>query len=358
MEIPIWHNIHPDFKFNGFSCNLDDLSEIGYSLVKEGDSHEMVIGEFVLDWISNKPTLEVFTSGSTGKPKRIQLEKEHMVNSALATGEYFQLKAKQSALLCLPCSAIAGKMMLVRAMVLGLYLDEVEPTSNPLHHKQKRYDFVAMVPLQVEASLQELDRVGTLIIGGAPVNDKLRYELQGVSAKVYETYGMTETITHIAVKEIVPEPKTYFETLPHINLTTDDRSCLVIDAPRVAKEKVITNDIVELKGANQFTWLGRYDTVINSGGIKLMPEIIEAKLGPMMHSRFFVAGIPDEVLGEKLILVIEGEPFSTDEMLQKIKSQASISKYEVPRDIFFVKSLVETHSNKIDRPKTLATIIF
>ncbi|WP_228237427.1 AMP-binding protein [Allomuricauda sp. M10] len=357
MEIPIWHNIHPDFKFNGFSCNLDDLSEIGYSLVKEGEPYEVVIGQFVLDWISNKPTLEVFTSGSTGKPKRIELNKEHMVNSALATGEYFQLKPKQQALLCLPCSGIAGKMMLVRAMVLGLHLDEVEPSSNPLQHNKKLYDFVAMVPLQVEQSLQELDRVGILIIGGAPVNDKLRAVLESGSTQVYETYGMTETITHIAVKEIAPEPKPYFETLPNITLSTDDRGCLVINAPKVANEKVITNDIVELKGTNQFTWLGRYDSIINSGGIKLMPESIEAKLTPLMPSRFFVAGIPDEVLGEKLILVIEGQPLPTDEILQKIKSQASISKYEVPKDIYFVKSFVETATQKIHRDKTLKLIL-
>jgi Acyl-CoA synthetases (AMP-forming)/AMP-acid ligases II len=357
MEIPIWHNIHPDFKFNGFSCNLDDLSEIGYSLVKEGEPHEVVIGQFVLDWISNKPTLEVFTSGSTGKPKRIELNKEHMVNSALATGEYFQLKPKQSALLCLPCSGIAGKMMLVRAMVLGLHLDEVEPSSNPLHHNKKLYDFVAMVPLQVEQSLQELDRVGTLIIGGAPVNDKLRAVLESSSTQVYETYGMTETITHVAAKEIAPKPKPYFESLPHVTLSTDNRGCLVIDSPKVANEKVMTNDIVKLEGTNQFKWLGRYDSIINSGGIKLMPESIEAKLVPLMPSRFFVAGIPDEVLGEKLILVIEGHPLPTDEILQKIKSQASISKYEVPKDIYFVKSFVETATQKIHRDKTLKLIL-
>ncbi len=357
MEIPIWHNIHPDFKFNGFSCNLEDLSEIGYRLVKEGDAHETVIGEFLLDWISNKPTLEVLTSGSTGKPKRIELNKQHMVNSALATGAYFQLEPRQSALLCLPCSGIAGKMMLVRAMVIGLHLDEVEPTSIPLSYRQKSYDFVAMVPLQVEQTLQELDRVGTLIIGGAPVNERLRTKLQGGSTKVYETYGMTETITHIAAKEIAPEPTTYFEVLPHVTLTTDPRGCLVIDAPNVVEQKIITNDLVELVSETRFKWLGRLDSVINSGGIKLMPETIESKLEPLINSRFFVTGIKDEVLGEKLVLIIEGGPFPKEELLQEIKSLETISKYEVPKDVYFVKTFVETATQKIHRDKTLKLIL-
>lgn len=357
MEIPIWHNIHPDFKFNGFSCSLEDLSEIGYSLVKEGNPHEVDIGEFVLDWISNRPTLDVFTSGSTSKPKRIELDKEHMVNSALATGEYFKLRPKQSALLCLPCTGIAGKMMLVRAMVLGLHLDEVEPTSTPLSHNQKQYDFTAMVPLQVQNSLVDLSRIKTLIIGGAPVDDKLRSKLLKIHLRAYETYGMTETITHIAVKEIAPEPSPYFEALPHVNLATDDRGCLIIEAPKISEEKVVTNDLVELVSETRFKWLGRYDSIINSGGIKLMPETIETKLAPIITTRFFVTGIPDQALGQKLVLVIEGKPSSKNQLIEQIKSLKDISKYEVPKEIYFVKSFVETTTQKIHREKTIQQIL-
>ncbi|RIV68891.1 AMP-binding protein [Flagellimonas aequoris] len=357
MEIPIWHNIHPDFKLNRVTYDWDDLSEIGYSLVKEGNGHEIPMGDFLLDWISNRPTLEVFTSGSTGKPKKIVLHKEHMVNSALATGEYFKLRPKQSALLCLPCTGIAGKMMLVRAMVLGLHLDEVEPTSTPLSHNQKQYDFTAMVPLQVQNSLEDLSRIKTLIIGGAPVDEKLRSELLKIHLKAYETYGMTETITHIAVKEIVPKPSPYFETLPHVTLATDDRGCLVIEAPKISEEKVVTNDLVELVSETRFKWLGRYDSVINSGGIKLMPETIEAKLAPVMNSRFFVTDVPDQALGQKLVLVIEGEPTPKEALLKQIKSLKDISKYEVPKEIYFVKSFVETTTQKIHREKTVQQIL-
>ena len=353
MKNPKWHNIHPDFKLNRVSYDLEDILEIGYSLVKEGEGNEVPMGNFLLDWVSNKPTLEVYTSGSTGKPKRILLKKEHMLNSALTTGAFFGLKPKDSALLCLPCTGIAGKMMLVRAMALGLHLDYVEPSSEPLAHSNKSYHFVAMVPLQVKESLTVLDRVRTLIIGGAPVGQSLRDALQNTSSHIFETYGMTETITHIAVKEINPDPKTYFEVLPDVMISKDVRGCLVINAPKISDTKIRTNDLVELLSDKQFKWLGRYDSIINSGGIKLVPEQIEEKLGKQIKSRFFVAGVPDKTLGQKLVLVIEGKTLDTKELLQDIKSIPELSKYEVPKEIYFVKSFKETTTQKVDRPKTI-----
>lgn len=359
MENPIWHNIHPDFRYNGSPLVFGDLPEMGYNLTKEGAPFEVQLGEFLVDWASGKPTLEVNTSGSTGKPKKIVLKKEQMVNSALATAAFFQLRPKQTTLLCLPSTGIAGKMMLVRAMVLGLHLDVVEPSSTPLENNGKAYDFVAMVPMQAQKSLDQLHRVSTLIVGGAPVDITLKNQLGLLSTKVYETYGMTETITHIAVKEIAPEPQDYFETLPDIGITSDKRGCLVIDAPKISEEKVITNDLVELVAENKFKWLGRYDSIINSGGIKLVPEVIEEKLAAILKARFFVAGIPDETLGQQLVLVVEAEPepFEENTLLNQIKGLKSLSKYEVPKKIYFVRAFSETSTKKIDRSKTLATII-
>ncbi|WP_108424651.1 AMP-binding protein [Flagellimonas amoyensis] len=360
MEIPIWHNIHPDFRFNGVPLVFGDLSEMGHNLIKEGAPFEVPLGEFLVDWASDASTLDVSTSGSTGKPKKITLKKEQMVNSAMATAAYFQLKPKQTALLCLPSTGIAGKMMLVRAMVLGLHLDVVEPSSTPLDNNGKAYDFVAMVPLQAQKSLDQLPRVRTLIIGGAAVDVSLKQQLGLLPTKVYETYGMTETITHIAVKEIAPEPRAYFETLPGIGITRDDRGCLIIDAPKISEEKVITNDLVELVAANRFTWLGRFDSIINSGGIKLVPEVIEDKLGAILKTRFFVTGIPDETLGTQLVLVVEAEPetFEAHTLLNQIKALKTLSKYEVPKKIFVVNAFSETSTKKIDRSKTLAAITF
>lgn len=353
MEHPTWHNIHPDFQLNGASYTREDVLEIGYSLVKEGEDHEIHIGDFLLDWVSDRPILEVFTSGSTGKPKKIKLQKEHMVNSALATGSFFKLSPRNTALLCLPCSGIAGKMMLVRAMVLGLQVDYVNPSSTPLENNSKAYDFAAMVPLQVQHSLSKLSRIKKLIIGGAPVEIGLKQEISKSGIQVYETYGMTETITHIALKELAPVPKPYFETLPNVSITLDNRGCLVIDAPKVSDDKVITNDLAEIISNRQFTWLGRFDSIINSGGVKLVPEQIEQKLSGIIEGRYFVTGTDDATLGQKLVLILEGQAKDSMALLESIKSANVLSKYEVPKAVYFVKSFVETPTKKIDRAKTM-----
>lgn len=357
MENPTWHKIHSEFRLNDIPDSFENLSQIGEDLVEKGKPFQKSIGDFLLDWASGETTIKVHTSGSTGRPKTIVLKKEHMVNSALATGEYFGLKPKQKVLLCLPCTGIAGKMMLVRAMVLGLQLDYVEPSSTPLANTKKTYDFVAMVPLQVQNSLNDLSRVKKLIIGGAPVDPVLRSQLAKLQVEAYETYGMTETITHIAVKRIAEDSTNYFETLPSVSVSQDDRDCLIIDAPKISEEKVVTNDLVELENDTEFKWLGRYDSIINSGGIKLVPEKIENKLSSLIKKRFFVVGTPDETLGQQLVLVVEGEPINEQELLQDIKSLKDISKYEVPKKVYFVKLFKETSTNKVNRKKTLQQVI-
>ncbi|MEX0361925.1 MAG: AMP-binding protein, partial [Allomuricauda sp.] len=330
MRNPSWHKIHPRFKLNGIHYAFDELLEVGYSLIKEGAPFEKSIGDFLVEWAMEIATVVVQTSGSTGIPKDIGLKKEHMVNSALATGSYFNLLPGNTALLCLPCSSIAGKMMLVRAMVLGLELDYVEPSSTPLSGIGKTYDFSAMVPLQVEKSLVQLNQIKTLIIGGASVSFGLKEKLQTVSTMCYETYGMTETITHVAVNQLNasldcrPEQSEgpidkAFTILPGTAISKDPRGCLVINAPTISDEPVVTNDLVELINETQFLWLGRYDSIINSGGVKLIPEQIEKKLASLIPSRFFVAGIPDKTLGQKLVLVIEGEETDSTELLQQVK---------------------------------------
>ncbi|WP_349523675.1 AMP-binding protein [Muricauda sp. NFXS6] len=334
---------------------METLRQVADGLQKKGKPFEKAIGRFLSDWVSDAPTLAVQTSGSTGEPKTILLKKEQMINSAKATGEYFDLKPKQKALLCLPSTGIAGKMMLVRAMVLGLHLDYVEPSSKPLPNN-KSYDFVAMVPLQVENSLDQLVNVKKLIIGGAPIASNLRVELKKQSVEAYETYGMTETITHIAVKRIAEESSNSFEVLPNISIAQDERGCLVIDAPRISDEKIITNDLVELISETQFTWLGRYDSIINSGGIKLVPETIEEKLSSIIKSRFFVAGIPDETLGQKLVLVVEADSDEAQDLRRSIKNIETLSKYEVPKEVYFVKAFSETVTKKINRQKTIQQI--
>ncbi len=342
--------IHPKFKLNGESYSVQELKEVASSLVKEGVPFEVSIGNFLLNWLSISKALTVSTSGSTGAPKKIKLQKKQMVNSALATGHFFNLNSGDSALLCSPCDFIAGKMMLVRAMVLGLEMDSVEPSSNPLKNTLKTYSFGAMIPLQADSSLDKLHLINKLILGGAPINKNLENKLKSLETSVYETYGMTETITHVAVRKLEADK---FIALPDVTLGQDSRECLVINAPKISTEEVITNDVVELISNTEFKWLGRYDTVINSGGIKLIPEQIELKLSKIIDNRFFVAAIPDETLGQKLVLVVEGE-INIDNILEKIQGLKYLSKYEKPKVVLRIKKFIESANGKVLRSETLS----
>lgn len=344
--IPHYKSIHNRFKINNFHFDKEALYQLAYTLIKEGEDHEKDLGSFLLDWLDDKETIQLTTSGTTGTPKVITIKKQSMVHSAIATGNYFNLHPQDKALLCLPARYIAGKMMIVRSMMLGLELDIMVPTSHLddlLPHKN--YDFVAIVPLQAENSLEKLHQFRKIIIGGAKVSDDLANKLKEIKSDIYETYGMTETITHIAAKKIGED---FFEVLEHVSISTDDRNCLVIDVPSISEDKVITNDIVQILNANQFKWIGRYDNVINSGGIKLFPEQIEAKLASKISNRFFIIGQPDDILGSRVILVIEGEQFKINTTIFD-----TLEKFEKPKNVLFVPKFIETETKKVSRIKTL-----
>ena len=341
MNAITYKNVHNHFKLNGFHLDRKDLCRVAYSFIKEGEDHEKSVGDFILDWFDNKSYLELNTSGTTGTPKIIRIEKQAMVNSALATGDFFNLSPGDKALHCLPTKYIAGKMMFVRSFILGLDMDFVAPSSHPMLRNDTEYDFVAMVPLQAQNSLAELKNVKKMIVGGVKMSKSLEKSLSKLKTEVYETYGMTETITHIAAKKIGEK---YFTVLPNIKIYQDNRNCLVIDAPNISNDTIVTNDLVELINEKQFSYLGRIDNVINSGGIKLIPEQIEDKLSHKIQSRFFVSGIQDPVLGEKLILVVEGEKQVLDE-----STFDELDKYEKPKEVFYVSKFIETHNGKIKR---------
>ncbi len=345
MKGPTYDNVHNQFKLNGFHLDREDLCRVAYSFIKEGEEFEKPVGDFLLDWFDSKSYIEMQTSGTTGLPKMISINKQAMVDSALATGDFFDLQPGNRALQCLPVKYVAGKMMLVRAMILGLDLEFVAPSSHPMRDNEIDFDFVAMVPLQSQNSLQELKRVKKMIVGGAAINKALEKHLLKLPTEVYETYGMTETITHIAARKLGEKA---FTVLPNVTISYDDRNCLVIHAPRISPEVIMTNDIVELVNENQFIFLGREDHIINSGGIKLIPEQIEEKLASKIHERFFITSKPDNELGEKVVLVIEGEKREFDSSLYE-----DLDKYEKPKEIIFLSKFKETGSGKIIRKETM-----
>lgn len=312
---------------------------------------------FMLQWFNESSFVKVKTSGSTGVPKEIQLKKRHMLNSAKATGNFFNLGPEASALLCMSTDFIAGKMMLVRALVLGWRLDVIAPSSCPLKDIEKSYHFCAMVPMQVQNSLDKLNFIDTLIVGGGAVQKELRNALQGNLCQVYETYGMTETITHVAIKPLNSGGRgavmgELFVTLPNVSIVTDSRGCLVISAPDISDSRVITNDMVKIVSENSFKWLGRIDNVVNSGGLKLIPEEIEKKLRPMIDFDFFVAGLPDDLLGEKLVLVMECHSVP-EKLWDQLKRTENLTRYERPKEVYGLKNFIRTKSGKIRRKDSL-----
>lgn len=345
MNSLTYENVHNLFKLNGFHLDRDDLCRVAYSFIKEGEDFEKPVGDFLLDWFDSKPYIEMQTSGTTGAPKFIRVSKQAMVASALATGDFFELSAGNKALHCLPVKYVAGKMMLVRAMVLGLDMEFVAPSSHPLRNNEITYDFVAMVPLQAQNSVNELTKVKKLIVGGAKISAALEKELVKVPTQSYETYGMTETITHIAAKKVGEKA---FTVLPNVTISYDENNCLVIHAPKISEDIIHTNDIVELVNENQFVFLGRMDNVINSGGIKLIPEQIEEKLVKKIHQRFFIFSKEDSELGEKVVLCVEGDKQNLDESIFD-----DLDKYERPREIIYITKFQETATGKIMRKESL-----
>lgn len=339
--------LHPDFRLNGRSFTSKD----GLLNYVQNETKELFY--FLEKWFDDSPFVIVKTSGSTGKPKEITIRKNQMINSAEATGSYFDLSAGTTALLCMPVKYIAGKMMLVRAMVLGWNLDVIAVSSNPMQDIDKTYDFSAMVPLQLYHSLDKIGLIKKLIVGGGVVSEELIDKIQGVPTKIFATYGMTETITHIAVKPLNTDQRSeFYQVLPEVKISTDNRACLVIDAPEVADNVLVTNDLVEIISEDKFRWMGRYDHIINTGGIKILPEEIEKKIAPFISSRFFVSSVPDDKLGERIILMIEG---NQGQFLLKTLKKV-LSKYEAPKEVFLVKKFMETPTGKIDRNKTKAGI--
>lgn len=350
---PTFKNVHKRFRLNGNPYRFDDLFEIAYSFIKEGEEHERAIGDFLMDWIKPSPFIELKTSGSTGTPKTITYNKQSMVNSALATGNHFNVTIGDTALHCLNADFIAGKMMLVRAMILGLEIDLVPPQGNVLGHSDKPYDFVAMVPLQVEQSFAALDRVKTLLIGGAPTPSTLKNKLATTKVNCFETYGMTETLTHIASRKLNHSSGVY-TPLPGVELSTDKRDCLVIEVPYLSDQKIVTNDLVTLAKNKTFQLHGRIDNVINTGGLKVLPEELEAIISETINDPFFIAGIQDDAYGEKLILVVEGTP--NPSLKQKLMQLKTIAKYQRPKAVYFLPEFVRTPNGKIQRQLTLSQL--
>ncbi|GGF16913.1 AMP-binding protein [Echinicola rosea] len=323
---------------------------------------------FCQAWLNGEASFQLNTSGSTGTPKTIDISRRQMEISAAATGKFFDIEPKANLLCCLNTDMIAGKMMLVRGLEWDSIIYLQEPSGTPLADLDGlgTFGFVAMVPAQVENSLlysiEKLKNIQHLIIGGAPLSHKLQKEISQLSCNAYQTYGMTETVSHIALAKITGLPPLIYRTLPGVTISTSKDSCLVINAP-MANTTLTTNDKVTIPAANTFIWQGRADFTINSGGIKIQPEKLEVEIASTMEmhlpgKRYFIAGAPDEKWGQRVVLVIESAPISTAKR-EQIESEiaAKVKKHERPKNIYFIENFTETPSGKIKRIASLEQVL-
>ena len=323
----------------------------------------MMIEDFRNEWNDDSPRLTVHTSGSTGKPKPILVEKRKMEASARKTCAFLGLQPGDTALLCLPLDFIAGKMMAVRAFVCGLQLITVTPDGHPLRHEDTGaacpfsppIAFAAMIPMQVYNSLQvpeeraRLMRIRHLIIGGGAVDPALEQALRSFPNAVWSTYGMTETLSHIAMRRLNgPAADEWYTPLDHVEVALNADGCLVIHAPDVADEPVVTNDLAEIApDGYHFRILGRRDNVICSGGIKIQAEEVERLLLPHLSAPFMITHRNDARFGEIVVMLTEAEDLQTaEEICCKV-----LPKYWQPRLYRHIDSLPMTATGKPDRAK-------
>lgn len=341
------------------------------SAFEAATEQEQAVISFVRQWLSDQHEFRVHTSGSTGVPKPIVVSRNRMQASARLTLQALGITSGDGALLCIHANYIGGKMMLVRALEGNLPLVITEPSADPLQELPPHVQplFAALVPLQLQAVLQNekslsvLHKMKAVIVGGAPVSPLLEQQVQAVQAPLYSTYGMTETVSHIALRRLNGQNRQdFFTTLPQIRLSLDPRGCLIIDGP-VVEEPIITNDVVELLADNQFRWLGRADNIINSGGVKVQAERVEAVAEAclsqlqLLSRRMLAGGLADEKLGQKLVLLLEGEPLaaSTEQQLLNCLLQ-ELPKYWAPKHIFYLPKFVESSNGKIKRDQTWAKL--
>ena len=317
----------------------------------------MTVEEFLAQWNDASPTMEVRTSGSTGTPKLIYIEKERMRASARMTCDFLGIKPADTALLCMPLDYIAGKMMVVRALERNLKLLSVEPSGHPLadntlsNLNESIVHLAAMVPLQVWNTLQvpeereRLCHIKHLIIGGGAIPRELEQELRTLPINVWSSYGMTETLSHIALRRISED---YYSPLPDISLSQDQDDCLIINAPSLCAQTLYTNDIVRFHGKDHFQIIGRRDNTICSGGIKIQIEQVEAWLQSIGIDNIMVTYREDKALGQALVYLTTDE-INTDMLRKSVPTDTPNSKFWLPRHIVKVPTLPLTPTGKPDR---------
>ncbi|GAB3818226.1 AMP-binding protein [Pontibacter rugosus] len=354
---------------NGNKFYYDEISEYSFRNSIPLNGYESNTLEFCRNWLNGIQEFPIQTSGSTGVPKTITLTRKQLEASARRTVKLLQLQAGDCTFICLNTEYIAGMMMLIRGFLADLQMIIVEPIGNPLTlvGNDHKIEFASFVPMQLHAilsetpeRLQQLDSMKGILVGGAPLTPTQQRELQQIKAPVYHTYGMTETASHIALRKLNgADAAAYYNVLDDIKVGLDKRGCLTIKGDITNNETLITNDIVELLTPTRFRWLGRADNTINTGGVKVQVETVElaiatAMIGMENPPRFFIASQPDEVLGDRIVLIIEGAPLpQQDEKELFTRMSDLLKKFEMPKEVYYSPGFTETSTGKLSRQRTL-----
>lgn len=341
-------NLFPShIKLNGKLVTISDLLDKRTSKEAEWEKEWL---DFLAEWYNDKNYIEVNTSGSTGHPKTIRLKKDFIAASAHRTIHYFRLKKNDQILHCLPTKYIAGKLMVIRALLGDLDVSIVDPATDFLFLKKQHFKFAAMVPNQVHKLLEfKACNLEFLLIGGSAVSQTLIGKLQNLSTQCYSSYAMTETATHIALRKLNGVDRDeYYHCLENIHVQLSPDNCLEIFMPGL-EQPLTTTDIAKLKDDKTFQIMGRADHVIISGGIKFSPEQIEKKLDPFISQPFVISSETHETLGKQIILILEGE--EEEPKISRLKTivEQQLVKYERPKQIRFVQKLPRTENGKINR---------
>ncbi len=306
-------------------------------------------------FLDSSTHVSVRTSGSTGKPKELLVEKQRMRDSATMTCAFLNLGASDTALLCMPVDYIAGKMMVVRSIVSGMKLKTIAPTGHPFRDFHEPITFCALTPPQVYNTLREpaerqrLAEIHNVIIGGGPVDKAMAHELRRFHNNVWSTYGMTETLSHIAMRRLSgPLATDFYTPLEGVQITLSKDHTLVINAPHVCSTELMTNDIAELRPDDSFRILGRLDNVINTGGIKVQIEEAEQILLPHLTVPFAVTSVPDPKFGQAIVLLIDSPGPVPQAAIDALPT------YWRPKHIV-VAHIPMTETNKIDRVRAQRT---
>lgn len=319
------------------------------------------IHHFLREWFSDSKTIRVQTSGTVSAANHFFSKKKHFIFSAKESLTVLQIPTGAKSLLCLPMDYIAAKMMLVRALVGNLNLHCIAPTSKVLEKVIEKFDFAALVPYQLFSGMKNIENINCLLIGGTALDNSLEKMLKKLPTKIFETFGMAETLTHIALRKISNPTEQFFRPLPSVKITKTADNCLKIKAPKRGLVNYFkTNDLVTINQDGSFSWLGRLDNLIQSGSLKICPEILEQKiknkLAKIIKKDFFLSSVANKKLGSELIILLEGDYSQKELTAIKIKLKQNFKFYEIPRQFVIVEEFLRNKNLKLLRKATLKSL--